>query len=129
MRIWNPASLAKPRGYNNGVSMPCGQILFVAGQVGWDANEVMADGLEKQFDLALQNVLAVVRAAGGGAENIGRFTIFIKDKANYISLRKELGAIYRKHMGKHFPAMSLVVVQDLLEDRALIEIEATAVIA
>ena len=86
------------------------------------------DGFAAQFDLALANVLEVVRAAGGNVEDISRFTIFIKDKSEYLELRKEIGKLYRQRMGHHYPAMSLVVVKDLLEDDALVEIEATAVI-
>ena len=129
MKPVNPATLSDPRGYNNGMSAGVGRLLFVAGQVGWNREEVMAEGLAAQFDQALFNILEVVRAAGGSPESIGRFTIFIKDKRQYMDLRKEIGAAYRKHMGRHYPAMSLVVVKDLLEDRALVEIEATAVIS
>lgn len=128
MKPLNPDILSAPRGYNNGMLAGIGRLLFVAGQVGWNREEVMAEGLAAQFDQALFNVLEVVRAAGGSAESIGRFTIFIKDKRQYVDLRKEIGAVYRKRMGTHYPAMSLVVVKDLLEDRALVEIEATAVI-
>lgn len=128
MKPLNPDTLSAPRGYNNGMLAEPGRVLFVAGQVGWDRDEKMAAGLVAQFDQALFNVLEVVHAAGGTAESIGRFTIFIKDKREYSGLRKEIGAVYRKHMGRHFPAMSLVVVQDLLEEDARVEIEATAVI-
>ena len=128
MKPLNPENLSAPRGYNNGMLAEPGRILFVAGQVGWDREERMAEGLVAQFDQALFNILEVVRAAGGTAESIGRFTIFIKDKREYAELRKQIGAVYRKHMGRHYPAMSLVVVQELLEDGARVEIEATAVI-
>lgn len=124
----NPETLATPRGYNNGILMPGGKILFVAGQVGWDRQERMAQGLVAQFEQALRNILDVVESAGGNRECIGRFTIFIKDKNEYIEKRKEIGAVYREQMGKHFPAMSLLVIKDLLEPNALVEIEATAVL-
>jgi len=127
MNFINPETLATPKGYNHGV-LSSGRILFVAGQIGWDRNEKLVDGFAAQFDLALANVLEVVRAAGGNAESIGRFTIFVKDKSEYLKLRKEIGKMYRQRMGNHYPAMSLVVVKDLLEDGALVEIEATAVI-
>jgi enamine deaminase RidA (YjgF/YER057c/UK114 family) len=127
MNFINPETLATPKGYNHGV-LSSGRILFVAGQIGWDRNERVVDGFVAQFDLALANVLEVVRAAGGNAENISRFTIFVKDKSEYLKLRKEIGKMYRQRMGNHYPAMSLLVVKDLLEDGALIEIEATAVI-
>lgn len=128
MQSINPDTLSFPRGYSNGMMSVCGRILFVAGQVGWDKNEKMATGLTDQFEQAICNVLEVVKAAGGGPQNVGRLTIYIKDKQDYIDRRKEIGLIYRKHMGKYFPAMSLLVVRDLLEESALLEIEATAVL-
>lgn len=127
MNFINPETLAPPKGYNHGV-LSSGRILFVAGQIGWDRNEKLVDGFEAQFDRALANVLEVVRTAGGNPQDIGRFTIFVKDKSEYLKVRKEIGKLYRHRMGNHYPAMSLVVVKDLLEDGALIEIEATAVI-
>lgn len=127
MKTINPESLAAPRGYNNGVVMT-GKILFVAGQVGWNKQEQMAEGLVAQFDQSLRNILDVVEAAGGSHECIGRFTIFVKDKNDYLSKRKEIGAVYRNRMGKHFPAMTLLEIRDLLEPNALVEIEATAVL-
>jgi enamine deaminase RidA (YjgF/YER057c/UK114 family) len=128
MNFINPETLAPPKGYNHGTLSNGGRILFVAGQIGWDRNEKLVDGFAAQFDLAMANVLEVVRSAGGNAPDIGRFTIFVKDKSQYLKVRKEIGALYRQRMGNHYPAMSLVVVKDLLEDGALVEIEATAVI-
>jgi enamine deaminase RidA (YjgF/YER057c/UK114 family) len=128
MNFINPETLATPKGYNHGVLSNGGRLLFVAGQIGWDRNEKLVDGFAAQFDLALGNVLEVVRTAGGNVEDISRFTIFVKNKSEYLKLRKEIGKLYRQRMGHHYPAMSLVVVKDLLEDGALIEIEATAVI-
>ncbi len=128
MNFINPETLAPPKGYNHGVLTNGGRILFVAGQIGWDRNANLVEGFAAQFDLALANVLEVVRAAGGNAQDIGRFTIFVKDKSEYLKLRKEIATLYRQRMGNHYPAMSLVVVKDLLEDGALVEIEATAVI-
>lgn len=127
MNFINPETLASPKGYNHGV-LSSGRILFIAGQIGWDRNEKLVDGFKAQFDLALANILEVVRVAGGNPQDIGRFTIFVKDKSEYLKVRKDIGKIYRQRMGNHYPAMSLVVVKDLLEDGALIEIEATAVI-
>lgn len=127
MKIFNPGILATPRGYNHGIHAS-GNVLFVAGQIGWDKDGNVAEGLVPQFEQALRNVMAVVDAAGGKAENIGRLTIFIKDKQDYLNRRKEIGYCYQAVMGKHFPAMSLLVVKDLLEDKALVEIEATAVL-
>ena len=129
MQTHNPASLAKPRGYSNGVSFPNGRILFVAGQIGWDENEkLVATDVAGQFAKALQNVLDVVRLAGGSAEHIGRLTIYVTDKRAYAAARPAIGEAYRAIMGKIFPAMALVQVADLLEDGALVEIEATAVL-
>lgn len=128
MKPVNPETLSAPRGYNNGMLAASGRLLFVAGQVGWDRDEKMAEGLAAQFDQALFNIMEVVRSAGGAAESIGRLTIFVKDKEEYVRLRKEIGAVYRNHMGRHYPAMSLLVVKDLLEPHALVEIEATAVV-
>lgn len=126
--IVNPPTLAAPRGYSNGLAYPAGQILFVAGQIGWRADGAFAEGMAAQFDRALANVLEVVRAAGGAAEHIGRLTIYVTDKHAYLAATKAIGAAYRTHMGKHYPAMALVQVAALLEDRALVEIEATAVL-
>jgi enamine deaminase RidA (YjgF/YER057c/UK114 family) len=127
MKIINPETLAAPRGYNHGISAS-GNLLFVAGQIGWDKDGNVAEGLVNQFEQALHNVMAVVVAAGGNAENIGRLTIFIKNKQDYLNRRKEIGQRYQTVMGKYFPAMSLLVVKDLLEEKALVEIEATAVL-
>lgn len=128
-RMINPESLGAPKGYSNGVLAASGRLLFVAGQIGWDANgRVVSDELVEQFERALANVLTVVLEAGGEASDVCRLTIYVTDKHAYAAAAKEIGARYRKLMGKHFPAMALVEVSDLLEDRAEVEIEATAVI-
>lgn len=128
-QVVNPDTLAPPRGYSNGMVMAPGRVLFVAGQIGWDREGRFAsDALEEQFDRALANVMDVVRAAGGTAEHVGRLTIYVTDKREYLAQVKAIGASYRAHMGKHFPAMALVQVAALLEDRAKVEIEATAVL-
>lgn len=127
MKQVQPSTLPSPRGYNNGMLSFVGKILFVAGQIGWDENGSLAIGLVAQFERAIYNILEVVRSAGAQPENIGRLTIYVKDKREYVSCRKEIGEAYRRQMGKHFPAMSLIVVHDLLEDGALVEIEATVV--
>lgn len=128
--IVNPESLAAPRGYSNGMLFPAGgRLLFVAGQIGWDKDCQFAEGgLVEQFELALRNVLDVVVAAGGGPADLGRLTIYVVDKVDYATRAKEIGAAYRRVCGKHFPAMALVEVKSLLEPRALVEIEATAVL-
>jgi enamine deaminase RidA (YjgF/YER057c/UK114 family) len=131
-RVVNPASLARPRGYSNGIVLTPttgGGILFVAGQVGWNAGgEIVSGAFVEQFGQALANVIAVVREAGGRPESIGRMTIYVTDTAQYNAKLSELGVVYRQHMGRHFPAMSLVQVAALLEPGALVEIEATAVL-
>lgn len=125
----NPAALGAPKGYSNGILAAEGRLLFVAGQVGWNAEEVFeSDVFADQFDKALGNILAVVAEAGGGPQDICRMTMFVVDKDTYCDQLREVGRRYRAHMGKHFPAMSLVQVADLLEPGAQVEIEATAVI-
>jgi enamine deaminase RidA (YjgF/YER057c/UK114 family) len=129
MKIINPEALGQPRGYSNGVLFEEGSILFVAGQIGWDReSRIVSDGFAEQFAQALENVLAVVRNAGGGLESIGRLLIFVTDKDEYSSSRRDVGAAYRQLMGNHFPAMTLVEVSSLLEPLAKVEIEALAVI-
>lgn len=128
-RAVNPDSLAPPRGYSNGILLPMGEMLFVAGQIGWDAKcKLVGDDISSQFAQAMQNVLDVVVAANGHPEHIGRLTIYVTDKRAYLNATKTIGGAYRRMMGGHYPAMSLVEVADLLEEGALVEIEATAVI-
>ena len=127
--IVNPEALGQPRGYSNGVLFEGGSLLFVAGQIGWNRDaRIVSDGFAEQFAQALENVLAVVREAGGQPENIGRLLIFVTDKAEYTSQLRDVGSAYRQLMGKHFPAMTLVEVSSLLEPLAKVEIEALAVI-
>src|SRR5262249_5633784 len=127
--VINPESLGRPRGYSNGVLTEGGKLLFVAGQIGWNYEQVLvSDDFAEQFVQALENVLAVVKAAGGEATNIARLLIFVTDKKEYLSELQSVGVAYRQLMGKHYPAMSLVEVSSLLEDRAKVEIEAIAVI-
>ncbi len=127
--IFNPKSLAKPRGYSNGMMFDAGRVLFVAGQVAWDANEqIVSEDLAEQFEQALRNITDVVREAGGQPSHIGRMTIFVVDCKEYIAKAKEIGTRYRTIMGKHYPAMTLVQVAALLEDGAKVEIEATAIL-
>jgi enamine deaminase RidA (YjgF/YER057c/UK114 family) len=129
MRIVNPASLAEPRGYNNGVLVEGGALLFVAGQIGWDRQcRIVSDDFAEQFQQALENVLAVIREGGGGPTNITRLLIFVTDKKEYLAATKAIGISYRQLMGKHYPAMTLVEVNALLEATAKVEIEAIAVI-
>jgi enamine deaminase RidA (YjgF/YER057c/UK114 family) len=121
----NPPKLGRPRGYSNGVVAE-GRLLFVAGQIGWDAEGRFADGFVAQFDRALANVLEVIHAAGGAPESLCRLTIYVVDRKSYLASVKEIGASWRNHLGRHYPAMTLVEVRSLLEERALCELEATA---
>ena len=124
----NPPELAAPIGFSHGMK-GSGQLLFVAGQIGWDARgRLVSEDLVGQFAQALDNVLVVVAAAGGQASSIGRLTLYVTDKAEYVRRRKEIGEAYRTRMGKHFPAMALVEVTSLLERDAKVEIEATALV-
>ena len=124
----NPKTLAPPRGYSHG-TMGEGRVLFVAGQIGWNSHaELVSERFVSQFDQALANVLAVVTDAGGTAASIGRLTIYVVDKSEYLAATKEIGERYRVRMGTHYPAMTLVEVKSLLEPGALVVIEATAVI-
>lgn len=129
VRMINPESLGAARGYSNGVLADGGRLLFIAGQIGWDQNQkIVSDDLVEQFDRALANVVAVVNEAGGTANQIARLILYVTDKDEYRSKMKEIGERYRARMGKHFPAMVLVEVKSLLEDRAKIEIEGIAVL-
>lgn len=129
MKPINPATLAPPRGYSHG-TIGEGRVLFVAGQIGWNEHAELVSGrFVDQFDQALSNVLAVVSDAGGTAASVGRLTIYVVDKSEYLAATKEIGERYRARMGKHFPAMTLVEVKSLLEPGALVEIEATALIS
>ena len=125
----HPEGWAPALGYANGMHMPDGT-LHIGGQIGWDAQKVFLEGgFLEQMEQALANIAAIVRAAGGDVTDVGRLTWFVKDKAEYLAHQREIGAAYRRIFGKHFPAMSLVVVKDLVEDEALVEIEATAFVA
>lgn len=128
-KVINPDTLAPPRGYSNGLVFPAGRVVFVAGQIGWDRHcKLVSSNLTAQFAKALENALVVVTEAGGLKEHIGRLTIYVTDKREYMAEAKAIGSRYRELMGKHYPAMALVQVADLLEEGAKVEIEATAVI-
>ncbi len=128
MRILHPQGWAPPIGYANGIAAQ-GTVVFVAGQVGWDAAQKFhSEDLAPQFEQALKNVLAVLAEAGGRAEHICRMTAYCCDKPAYLAARPQLGRIWRSLMGRHFPAMSMIFVSDLLDAPGKIEIEATAVI-
>jgi enamine deaminase RidA (YjgF/YER057c/UK114 family) len=127
-RLIDPEELGAPKGYSNGVLTAAGsRLLFVAGQVGWDAGQrIVGGGFVAQFERALANVVTVVEAAGGRPEHIARMTFYVADRTLYRESLSEIGAVYRRRMGRHYPAMTLVEVAALLEEGALVEIEATA---
>lgn len=126
----NPESLGAPSGYSNGLlTSLSGRLLFIAGQIAWNQqHEIVSDDFVEQFDQALANVIAVVGEAGGQAPDIARLVIYVTDKNEYRERTKAVGERYRKHMGKHFPAMVLVQVAGLLDDAAKVEIEGIAVL-
>jgi enamine deaminase RidA (YjgF/YER057c/UK114 family) len=126
--ILQPKSWTSPQGYANGIAAE-GRLVFIAGQVGWDTQARMVGGdLVAQTEQALKNIVAVLAEAGGRPQHLTRLTWYVTDKASYVAHRREIGEAYRRVVGRHFPAMSLLVVAGLLEDDALVEIEATAVI-
>jgi enamine deaminase RidA (YjgF/YER057c/UK114 family) len=128
--IINPESLGAPRGYSNGLLADAGgRLLFIAGQIAWNQDQkIVSKDFVEQFDKALENVVTVVSAAGGEPAHIARLLIYVTDKLEYVERTKEVGERYRKHMGKHFPAMALVQVRGLLDDAAKVEIEGIAVL-
>src|SRR5438067_8481069 len=121
-RIVNPDALGRPSGWNHGMLAPAGgRLLFVAGQTA-----PQRTGLVEQWAGALERVLEVVRAAGGGPEHIGRMTVYITDRQAYLASLEPLGEVHRRFMGRHYPAMTLVEVRALADAPAIVEIEATA---
>ncbi|HEX6296296.1 MAG TPA: RidA family protein [Burkholderiales bacterium] len=128
MRTLQPRTWKAPIGYANGVAAS-GTLVFIAGQVGWNAQQVFeSESLPEQFERALNNVLEVLAEAGGRAEHICRMTAYCCDKPAYLAARRELGRIWKRLMGRHYPAMSMIFVSDLLDSPGKIELEATAVI-
>jgi enamine deaminase RidA (YjgF/YER057c/UK114 family) len=128
MRILQPPGWPRPRGYANGVAAE-GRLVFVAGQIGWDTTRrIVSDDLVDQLRQTLENTLAVLREAGAGPEHVARMTWYVTDKREYLARARELGEAYRSLMGRHYPAMAVVEVKGLLEDRAKVEIETTAVV-
>ncbi len=129
MRALLPEGWAPPIGYANGIEVDAGRMVFIAGQVGWDAQQHFAsEDIAVQFDQALANVLAVLAMSGGQPQHICRMTAYCCDKPAYMAVRRSLGAIWLKHMGRHYPAMSMIFVADLLDHPGKIELEATAVL-
>ena len=130
-KLINPETLGTPRGYSNGVLTEAGgRLLFVAGQVGWDEKQtIVSEDFVEQFDRALANVIAVVTEAGGSSDQIARLVLYVTNNKEYQQRLKEIGESYRAHLGKHFPAMVLIEVKGLLDDKAKVEIEAVAVLS
>ena len=129
MKVLLPEGWLPPIGYANGIAADRGRLVFIAGQVGWNAAQRFeSEELAAQFEQAVVNVLAVLREAGGEARHLCRITAFCCDKPAYLEARRELGAIWRRHMGSHYPAMSMIFVSDLLDSPGKIELEATAVV-
>jgi len=129
MNVLLPEGWAPPIGYSNGIAVDGGRLVFVAGQVGWDAQQRFhSEQIAPQFEQALRNVLAVLACAGAKPEHICRITAYCCDKPGYLAARKQIGATWRSLMGRHFPAMSMIFVSDLLDSPGKIELEATAVV-
>jgi enamine deaminase RidA (YjgF/YER057c/UK114 family) len=127
MKILQPPGWPRPRGYANGIAAE-GKMVFVAGQIGWDEEQRFEAGLAAQVRRTLANVLAVLAEAGGGPEHVARMTWYVTDREAYLRELEPIGAAYRELMGRHYPAMAVVVVAGLVESEALVEIEATAVL-
>jgi enamine deaminase RidA (YjgF/YER057c/UK114 family) len=126
--VIQPVDWAPAKGYANGMLAPDGT-LYVGGQIGWTAQQTFeTHDFIGQMEQALGNILAIVQAAGGNAESITRLTWFVIDKKEYVARQREVGQVYRRVFGRHFPAMSMLIVAGLVEDDALLEIEATAFI-
>jgi enamine deaminase RidA (YjgF/YER057c/UK114 family) len=129
LRFLNPEHFLAPRGYANG-ALTTGPLIHVGGQIGWNAQqEFETDDFVGQFAQALDNVIDVVRAGGGRPEDIASMTVFVTDLAAYRASLKRLGPVWKERLGKHYPAMALLGVAGLVEERALIEIQAVAVLA
>jgi len=127
--IVQPKHWAAPKGYANGIAAQ-GRQIFVAGQIGWNAQaQFESDDFVDQVEQSLKNVVDVLAAAGCEPRHLVRLNWYVTDKAEYVARQSEIGTVYRRLIGRHFPAMTLVVVAGLLEPRAKVEIEATAVIA
>jgi enamine deaminase RidA (YjgF/YER057c/UK114 family) len=128
VRALQPPGWPRPRGYANGIEAR-GRLVFVAGQIGWDETGAFpSDDLAGQVRRTLENVLAVLAEAGAGPEHVARLTWYVTDRGEYLGSLEEIGAAYREVMGRHFPAMAVVAVTALVEARAKVEIEATAVL-
>ena len=128
-KIIHPKNWKPAKGYANGILASNGH-LFIGGQIGWNSQKIFnSNTFIGQMEQTLINIVEVLDEAGGEINNIVRLTWYIKDKKEYLHNQKEIGKVYQKIMGHHYPAMSMLVVNDLIEDKALLEIEATAIIS
>lgn len=128
LRVLQPAEWPRPKGYANGIAARGVQV-FISGQIGWDASGLFpSSSLSGQVRTALQNVVRVLKEADGGPEHLVRLTWYVTSRAEYLAEMAAIGAAYRDVIGRHFPAMSVVEVSALVESRAKVEIEATAVV-
>ena len=128
LHLLQPDGWAAPRGFSNGV-VATGRQLYVAGQIGWDAQQrLIPGGLVPQVRQALENIVTVLATGGARPEHLVRLTWYLTDRAAYLAAAKEIGTVYREVIGRHYPAMAAVEVSALMEAEAVVEIEATAVI-
>lgn len=128
IQLFNPSEWSRPKGYSNGVTAQ-GQMIFVAGQVGWDANEVFqTDDLVGQIRQALANIVAILATVGARPEHIVRMNWYLADRNEYNARLGEIGAVYRELIGRHFPAMTALQVAGFVEEGAKVEIEVTAML-
>lgn len=126
--VIQPEGWEKARGYSNGI-VASGKTLYIGGQIGWNAQQVFeSNDFIGQMEQALRNIVDVLETAGGKATDLVRLTWYVVDKSEYVARQREVGEAYRRVLGKHFPSMTMVVVSALVEDAALVEIEATAVL-
>jgi len=129
MQILQPPGWARPKGFSNGIAVRGGRTVYIAGQVGWTGQgEWQETGFAGQFRQALANILAVLAEAGGRPEHLVRLTWYVLDRQEYLDALKEVGAAYRELIGRHYPTMAVLQVGGLVEARARLEIEATAVV-
>ena len=129
MNILQPPGWPRPNGYANGISVSGGRTIYTAGVIGWDSQEmIVSHHLDRQFEQILRNIVAILDEDGAKPEHIVRMTVYITDRPQYLKLRDELAPIWKSIMGAHYPAMALVEVKGLVNQSALIEIEATAVV-
>jgi enamine deaminase RidA (YjgF/YER057c/UK114 family) len=126
-RILQPSSWPRPRGYANGIAA-AGETIFLAGQIGWDAEGRFAEGMTAQIRQALANIVTLLAEAGAGPQHIVRLTWYVTSLQAYRTSQSDIGAAYRAVMGRHFPTMSVIGASELVEQQALVEIEATAVV-